>query len=56
MIVDYAESDAVCCAAVEVLSASLETPNPALGGLNAFQAVGLWRGTLHRADLVTARR
>ena len=41
VIVDYAESDAVCCAAVEVLSASLETPNPALGGLNAFQAVGL---------------
>ena len=41
VIIDYSETDSVCCAATEILSATLETPNPALGGLNAFQAVGL---------------
>ena len=40
VIVDHSSSDAVCCAAVEVQRATLETPNPLLGGLNAFQAVG----------------
>jgi len=41
VIVDYSQSDAVCCAAVEVLSATLENPIAALGGVNSFQGVGL---------------
>lgn len=52
VIVDYSESDAVCCAAVEVLRSTLENPIAALGGVNSFQGVGLGLRGGMSADVV----